>query len=84
MTALGWTSALIGRALLRPRVGLDLVALCWSFRRRRWWTRSPFLPVPDCDYLAWRLYTAYGDEDTLPPAADLVRFARWRREILSL
>ena len=37
----------------------------------------PFLPLPARDYLRWRMYTAYGDEDVVPPADDIVRYARW-------
>jgi hypothetical protein len=76
------TLTLTLRAMGNPRAGLDLLALVWAFRRRRWWARAPFLPLPDRDYLAWRLHTAYGDERPLPPAEDVIRFARWRREIL--
>jgi len=28
------------------------------------------------------MYTAYGDEDAVPPVEDVVRFARWRREVM--
>jgi len=72
------------RAILSPRLALDLAATAWAFRRRRWWTRTPFLPVPDRTYLRWRMYTAYADEDAVPPADDVVRFARWRRETMDL
>jgi hypothetical protein len=30
------------------------------------------------------MYTAYGDEAAVPPADDVVRFARWRRRLLRL
>lgn len=82
-----WTTlclTLAARALVRPRLALDLVAAGWAFRRRRWWASPPFLPLPDRTYLRWRMYTAYGEEDALPPARDVERFARWRRELLRL
>lgn len=82
-----WTSltvTLAGRSILRPRLGLDLLRTAWAFRRRRWWTRVPFLPLPDREYLRWRMYTAYADENAVPPADDVVRFARWRRETMGL
>jgi hypothetical protein len=81
---LGLVARLAGRALLRPRLALDLLATVWAFRRRRWWAHSPFLPLPDRDYLRWRMYTAYADEDAVPPADDVVRFATWRRETMGL
>ena len=81
-TSLSLTLAL--RAVIRPRLALDLITAAWAFRRRGWWARPPFLPLPDPTYLRWRMYTAYGDEAAVPPARDVERFARWRRELLRL
>lgn len=72
------------RAVAHPRLALDLVRLAWSFRARDWYRRPPFLPLPPREYLRWRMLTAYGDEDAVPPVADVVRFARWRREVMGL
>jgi hypothetical protein len=72
------------RAIVRPRLALDLVRLTWSFRARDWYRHAPFLPLPPRDYLRWRMVTAYGDEDAVPPLEDVVRFARWRREVMHL
>jgi hypothetical protein len=80
-----WTSlalALVPRALLNPRVAADLLALAWAMRRREWWRRPPFLPLPPPEYVRWRMLTAYGDEEAVPPVEDVLRFARWRRELL--
>jgi hypothetical protein len=82
-----WTSLalrLAGRALVNPHLALDLVRTAWAFRRRGWWARAPFLPLPDRTYLRWRMYTAYADEDAVPPIEDVMRFARWRRETMRL
>ena len=78
------TIRLTGRALLNPMLAVDLLRTAWAFRRRRWWTRPPFLPLPDQTYLRWRMYTAYGDEAAVPPGDDVVAFARWRREVMHL
>jgi hypothetical protein len=75
---------LFWRGLLNPRLGLDLLRTAWAFRRRRWWARPPFLPLPDREYLRWRMYTAYADEASVPPLDDVIRFARWRRETMGL
>lgn len=83
----GWlrlTLALVGRAIISPRLALDLVALVWAFRARGWYRRPPFLPFPPREYIRWRMYTAYGDEQAVPPVDDVVRFARWRRKLLDL
>lgn len=82
-----WTALtlrLAARALVSPRLALDLLKTAWAFRRRRWWTIPPFLPVPDRTYLRWRMYTAYASEDAVPPLEDVVSFARWRRETMGL
>ena len=87
MGAPSWPSLavrLAARGVVQPRLALDLLRTLWAFRRRDWWRRPPFLPLPDRDYLRWRMYTAYADEDAVPPAEDVVRFARWRRETMGL
>lgn len=71
--------ALALRALRHPRVAADLLGVAWRFRSRRWWAKPPFLPLPDGEYLRWRMHTAYGDHDAVPPADDVVRYARWAR-----
>jgi hypothetical protein len=76
--------SLSGRALLSPRLAVDLLRTGWAFRRREWWRKPPFLPLPDVTYLRWRMYTAYGDERAVPPAGDVRKFARWRRETMGL
>jgi hypothetical protein len=72
------------RAVINPRLAIDLLRLVWAFRSRDWYRRPPFLPVPPPDYVRWRMYTAYGDATTVPPLSDVIRFARWRREVMRL
>ncbi len=62
---------------MRPPVAVDLLRVAWRFRRRDWYKRAPFLPLPARDYVRWRMYTAYGDYDAVPPAEDVIRYARW-------
>jgi len=86
-TPASWTSLyarLALRATVRPRLAVDLARLAWSFRARDWYRRPPFLPLPPREYIRWRMFTAYGDEDAVPPVEDVVRFARWRRETMHL
>jgi hypothetical protein len=72
------------RAIVSPRLALDLIKAAWAFRRRGWWREAPYLPLPDQTYLRWRMYTAYGDESAVPPVIDVIRFARWRRTTMEL
>jgi hypothetical protein len=76
--------ALALRAAVRPRLALDLLGAAWSFRRRGWLRTPPFLPIPPARYMRWRMYTAYGDENAVPPVEDVIRFVQWRRKLLSL
>lgn len=64
-------------SLRSPRTAAALLRVAWRFRRRGWWHRPPFLPLPATDYLRWRMHTAYGDARAVPPAEDVVRYARW-------
>lgn len=68
---------LTGAALRRPPLAIDLVRVAWRFRARGWYARFPFLPLPSRPYVRWRMHTAYGDPDIVPPAEDLIRYARW-------
>lgn len=75
-----WSRLLLALALQgirHPATGVALLRVGWRFRRRGWWRRLPFLPLPSREYMRWRMHTAYGDEDIVPPAADVVRYARW-------
>jgi hypothetical protein len=71
------TLTLAARALIRPALAAGLLRVAWRFRSRGWYTRFPFLPLPDRNYVRWRMYTAYGDYDAIPPAQDVERYARW-------
>lgn len=77
---MGWlrlSTTLALRSLRNPAIGAALLRVAWRFRRRGWWLRAPFLPLPDRTYLRWRMHTAYGEHDTVPPASDVIRYARW-------
>jgi hypothetical protein len=77
MKWLSLSVALALRALVNPRLARDLVTVAWRFRRRGWLTRAPFLPVPSREYIAWRMYTAFGDHHAVPTVEDVIRYARW-------
>ena len=73
-----WLRAGVG-VLVRP--GLWPVAVTQALRLARpgWWRRRPFLPLPDPDYVRFRLQTAYGP-DGEPSADDVVSYLRWCRD----
>ncbi len=68
---------LTARALARPTLAVDLLRVAWRFRARGWYRHPPFLPLPPREYVRWRMHTAYGDHDAVPPAEDVIRYARW-------
>lgn len=72
---------LLPRALVSPSLAWALLLLIWRFRHIRWYARFPFLPLPPRDYVRWRMYTAYGDADAIPPLADVRRYALWAARI---
>jgi hypothetical protein len=73
------TLALAVRSLRHPSLAIDLLRMGWRFRHRHWYRRVPFLPLPDREYVRWRMYTAYGNADAVPPPDDAARYAQWAR-----
>lgn len=74
---LGLVLRLLPRALVSPSLAWALLVMAWRFRHRRWYLRFPFLPLPPREYIRWRMYTAYGNAEAVPPVEDVVRYARW-------
>jgi hypothetical protein len=77
---MGWTRlslTLLTRSLANPATGVALIRVAWRFRRRGWHRRFPFVPMPAREYVRWRMHTAYGRDDAVPPADDIIRYARW-------
>lgn len=68
---------ILGRALLRPRLLLLMLATAWRFRRRGWYRQRPFLPLPPPEYMKWRLHTAYGTAEHTPTPTELEAYMRW-------
>ena len=79
MKWLSLSLALALRAVVNPPLARDLMTVAWRFRRRDWLTRAPFLPVPSREYVAWRMYTAFGNHHAVPSVDDVIRYARWAR-----
>ncbi|MBI2615958.1 MAG: hypothetical protein HYW52_09835, partial [Gemmatimonadetes bacterium] len=42
------------RAMINPRLAVDLLRVLWAFRARQWYRRPPFLPLPPAAYIRWR------------------------------
>lgn len=79
-----WFSTRAAVAVLRrPRLWGVAAGAALTARRRGWWRRPPFLPLPDAGYLAWREHTAYGDGVRSEPeaVADLLAYLEWRGQV---
>jgi hypothetical protein len=65
--------------LARPWLWPTAVVQLFVMAPKGWWRQSPFLPVPDRDYLRFRLETMYGDPSHPPRGEDLVTYLKWCR-----
>jgi len=76
-----WTS--MGRAAtavaLRPGLWGTALVQCLRLAPTGWWRRWPPLPLPDAEYLRFRLQTQYGDAERAPDPADVVAYLQWCR-----
>jgi hypothetical protein len=68
-------------ALKRPWLVPALLGLAWAARRRGWYRRFPFLPLPPAGYLAWRMDTAYGDPLASASDDETARYLSWARRM---
>ncbi|MDH4278571.1 MAG: hypothetical protein OEZ14_04535 [Acidimicrobiia bacterium] len=67
----------------RPDLWSTAIGSYRSLVPNRWWRSRPFLPLPDADWLRFRLVTAYGGDGSgvdggIAPD-DLVLWLEWRR-----
>jgi len=67
---------------IRPHLWREAIDAGRSHVPRRWWARSPFLPLPDQSWMRFRVETAYGGEgtDAINPD-DLIVWLRWRKSL---
>ena len=76
---LGWWVRAGVAVLGRPGLWPTAVGQAVRLARPGWWRRAPFLPLPDPDYVRFRLQTAYGPHGS-PAGDDLVAYLNWCRE----
>lgn len=73
-----WAPA-VAAVVVRPWLWATAVRQVFVLARPGWWRRWPLLPLPDADYLAFRMVTAYGDAGARPGPGDVVGYLRWCR-----
>jgi hypothetical protein len=64
----------------RPDLWRVALRQAWRLAPARWWRRPPFLPLPDHDYVRFRLETMYG-RGHRAAGRDLVTWLEWCRDI---
>jgi hypothetical protein len=77
-----WVAA-AGRLARHPGLWPTALVQAGRLSRPGWWRRPPFVPVPDRDYLRFRLETQYGRAGLASGALDpndLVVYLRWCRD----
>ena len=56
-----------------------LIKYGWTVRRKNWWFRYPFLPIPPKEWVLWRIETAWGIDSRefslskLPPLRVIIK-----------
>jgi hypothetical protein len=73
-----WTGAVVA-VVVRPALWPTAVRQALVLAPSGWWRRRPYLPLPDRDFLAFRLETMYGAGAAAPEPDDLVAYLRWCR-----
>jgi len=71
--------AAVAAVALRPQLWSTAVVQLLRLAPTGWWRHRPFLPLPDADYLRFRLQTQYGDPDHEPEPDDVVRWLEWSK-----
>jgi hypothetical protein len=79
-----YSSSVVLAVLRRPALWGTALRQLLALAPSGWWRRRPFLPVPDADYLAFRLQTMYGDPRHAPEPGDVVTYLHWCRSMNGL
>lgn len=74
-----WVLRAAAAVAVRPQLWATAVVQVFRLATPGWWHRWPPLPLPDREYLRFRMVTAYGDPDRPPEAADVVTYLHWCR-----
>lgn len=70
-------SVAVAAVAVRPRLWPAALRQARALVPSSWWRRRPFLPVPDRDWLRFRMTTAYGDADAPVDVDDLLVWLAW-------
>ena len=72
----------------RPGLWGPALSAARSMAKKKWWLKPPFLPVPDSNWVEFRLVTAYGTTEKPSDlaaknqrVADVIIWIEWRRRL---
>jgi hypothetical protein len=71
------TRSMVWHLVRHPAAILTVARAAWRLRRRAWWRRAPFLPLPGRAYWQFRVATATGSVTGVTGAREVVEFAAW-------
>jgi hypothetical protein len=74
-----WVVRAVVALVRRPRLWPTALRQVWRLAPTGWWRRPPFLPLPDREYLGFRMQTMYGDASRAPEPGDVVTYLEWCR-----
>ncbi len=77
-----WTAVVLAVAV-RPGLWATAIGQVFRLSPAGWWRHAPFVPVPDPEYVRFRVATQYGGAEgagSLDPH-DVVEYLRWCRSI---
>jgi hypothetical protein len=77
-----WTAVVLAVAV-RPGLWATAIGQVFRLSPVGWWRRAPFVPVPDPEYVRFRVATQYGGSGGAgsPDPNDVVEYLRWCRSI---
>jgi hypothetical protein len=77
-----WLRA-VALVAVRPWLWVSALVQLLRIAPARWWREPPYLPVPDAEYLRFRLATQYGGDAATtvgePDPHDVVEYLEWCR-----
>ena len=75
----GWLLRGSLAVLRRPDLWMTALRVGRRHAPERWWTRRPYLPVPDREWMAFRFETALADAEGRPTPEQIVEYLEWAR-----
>lgn len=69
--------AVLVAVIVRPKLWPTALRVMKRFVPNVWWTRKPYLPLPDMKLLRFRIVTQYGDPGAPVSVEDTLAWLRW-------